>query len=83
MGAPAVRPPERRWLTVNEAANYLKTSKANISLLVATGQIPASVTVTESMDPTKHAANSLKRMVHVDDLDAYMRRHPATPMVVA
>lgn len=83
MGHAKLPPLRREWLHVTEAAKYLRCSEETVSLLIAGGDLPAYMTVAEAMDPTKHVANSGRRLVHVDDLDAWVRRHPATPRVVA
>ena len=83
MGSAKLPPLRRTWLNVTEAARHMRCTEAKVILLVSTGQIPAYMTVDEAMDPTKHVANSARRLVHVDDLDAWLRSHPATPRVVA
>lgn len=83
MGCAKLPPLSRNWLKVTEAARYMRTTEANVALLISRGDIPASMPVSEAMDPTGHVANSKGRLVHVDDLDAWLRSHPATPRVVA
>lgn len=83
MGSAKLLPLRRTWLNVTEAARYMRTNEANVALLISRGDIPAYLPASEAVDPTKHVANSARRLVHVDDLDAWLRSHPATPRVVA
>lgn len=82
MGSAKLPPLRRTWLNVTEAARYMRTNEA-LCLLISDGQIPAYLPASEAVDPTKHVANSARRLVHVDDLDAWLRSHPATPRAVA
>lgn len=83
MGHAKLPPLRRDWLHVDEAARYMRCSNETLCLLISDGQIPAYLPASEAVDPTKHVANSARRLVHVDDLDAWLRSHPATPKVVA
>jgi len=77
-------PPLRRdWLHVDEAARYMRCSNETLCLLISDGQIPAYLPASEAVDPTKHVANSARRLVHLHDLDPWLRSHPAAPRVVA
>ncbi len=71
MGSAKLPPLRRTWLNVTEAARYMRTNEANVALLISRGDIPASMPV------------SARRLAPVDDLDAWLRSHPATPRVVA
>lgn len=76
-----VAPVEREWMTLTEAAKYMRCGIHVIYDLISHKAIQAYVPAYERLNPETHKANSTRRLVNKADLDAYIRAMPATPSI--